>query len=71
MRQLASNYKLAPPLKKISKQTSKQTLLKNRNNLRRNDLEMFAQVKILSWLSEGPWVPLAMIAVVGVPNVNS
>ena len=36
------------PLKKISKQTSKQTLLKNRNNLRRNDLEMFAQVKILS-----------------------
>ena len=50
-----------PPIKKISKQTSKQTLLKNRNNLRRNDLEMFAQVKILSWLSEGPWVPLAMI----------
>ena len=37
-----------PPLKKISKKTSKQTLLKNRNNLRRNDLEMFAQVKILS-----------------------
>ena len=37
-----------PPLKKISKQTSKQTLLKNRNNLRRNDLEMFAQVKTLS-----------------------
>ena len=33
-----------PPLKKISKQT----LLKNRNNLRRNDLEMFAQLKILS-----------------------
>ena len=32
------------PLKKISKQT----LLKNRNNLRRNDLEMFAQLKILS-----------------------
>ena len=49
MRQLTSNYKLAPPpIKKISKQTSKQTLLKNRNNLRRNDLEMFAQVKILS-----------------------
>ena len=39
---------ISPPLKKISKQTSKQTLLKNRNNLRRNDLEMFAQVKILS-----------------------
>ena len=37
-----------PLLKKISKKTSKQTLLKNRNNLRRNDLEMFAQVKILS-----------------------
>ena len=33
-----------PPIKKISKQT----LLKNRNNLRRNDLEMFAQLKILS-----------------------
>ena len=33
-----------PPLKKIGKQT----LLKNRNNLRRNDLEMFAQLKILS-----------------------
>ena len=33
-----------PPLKKISKQT----LLKNRNNLRRNDLEMFAQLNILS-----------------------
>ena len=60
-----------PPPPPPRKQTSKQTLLKNRNNLRRNDLEMFAQVKILSWLSESLWVPLAMIAVVGVPNVNS
>ena len=47
MRQLTSNYKLAPPLKNKQK-TSKQTLLKNRNNLRRDDLEIFAQVKILS-----------------------
>ena len=48
MRQLTSNYKLAPPPLKNKQKTSKQTLLKNRNNLRRDDLEIFAQVKILS-----------------------
>ena len=36
--------------KKKIKQTNKQvqTLVKNRNNQKRNELEMFAQVKILS-----------------------
>ena len=34
--------------KQTNKQTGKQTLVKNRNNQKRNDLEMFAQVKILS-----------------------
>ena len=34
--------------KKKIKQTNKQTLVKNRNSLKRNDLEMFSKLKILS-----------------------